>query len=214
MKITWFGHSCFLIENSMGTKILTDPFDTTVGYKLYTDTADIVTVSHQHFDHNYTKDIKGNPLIIDTCGTFTKNNISIKGISSYHDTTHGSQRGENIIFVIKIDNFTICHLGDLGHKLTEEDISCIGHIDILLIPVGGIYTIDGIVAASICTEINPSIIIPMHFKTPLLSFDLDSVNKFLNNMGNVETLSTYTLTLDSPIHKNCMVKILSAPSNK
>ncbi|MCD3195439.1 MBL fold metallo-hydrolase [Clostridium botulinum C] len=208
MEITWFGHSSFLIKTKNGKQILTDPFDKTVGYKTYQDTTDIVTISHHHYDHDYTNDIKGAIDIIDSCGTFKKHDVLIKGIPSYHDKSNGSKRGKNIIYIIKADNFNICHLGDLGHKLSKEDIKAIGDIDILLIPVGGIYTINGIDASSIAKDINPKIIIPMHYKTTYLSFALDSVDTFINNMNNVKKLSCSTLKITKPLDEHCAVKIL------
>ncbi|KEI03071.1 MBL fold metallo-hydrolase [Clostridium botulinum] len=208
MEITWFGHSSFLIKTKNGKRILTDPFDKTVGYKTYQDTAHIVTISHHHYDHDYTEGIQGTIDVIDSCGSFEKHGVLIKGIPSYHDKSHGSKRGENIIYIIKVDNFNICHLGDLGHKLSKEDIEAIGDIDILLIPVGGIYTINGIDAASVAKDINPKIIIPMHYKTTYLSFALDSVDTFVDNMNNVKKLSCSTLKITEPLNDHCAVKIL------
>ncbi|KGM98460.1 beta-lactamase [Clostridium novyi A str. 4552] len=208
MELTWFGHSSFLIKDSKGIKILTDPFDKSVGYKIYTDTADIVTISHHHYDHDYTEEIQGNVDIIDSCGTFESHGISIKGIPSYHDEVKGAKRGKNTIFVMEVDDLRICHLGDLGHTLSQETLDEIGNIDVLLIPVGGIYTINGEIASLVARAINPHLIIPMHYKTTYLSFALDSVDTFADNMVNVDNSLLSIITLTAPLKDRCKVKIL------
>lgn len=212
MEITWYGHSCFLIKDRNGKKLLTDPFDTTVGYCMPNETVDIVTVSHQHFDHNYTQALPGIPKIFDKPGNYTINDLSIKGIHSYHDKYNGAKRGENIIFVIEVDGFTICHLGDLGHMLTTDDFNQIGNIDVLLIPVGGNYTIDGEEAAKIAKKINSHIVIPMHYGTNALSFPLDGADKFILKMGNSEKVPSSCLKLDHIPDEFNRVKILEYKS--
>lgn len=208
MEITWLGHSSFLIKDSRGVKIITDPFDETVGYKVYNADADLVTISHHHFDHAYLKSIKGNPEIVDEVGLFNKCDIPIEGIPSYHDDAEGAKRGENIIYVITVDNYKICHLGDLGHSLSPEDIIKIGNIDILLIPVGGNFTIDGKEAAHIAKTINAHMVIPMHYKTPYISFPLEGVEAFITNMKNGENVTSCTLKIQEPLHGRNVVKIL------
>lgn len=208
MKITWHGHSSFLIESSTGIKLLTDPFDESVGYNVFKKDVDLVTISHQHFDHNYTKSIKNNPRIIKDIGSYSYDNINIKGILSYHDHDLGAKRGENIIYVIEVDGFRICHLGDLGHTLSKEILDKIGAIDVLLIPVGGNYTIDGKEAMKVATSINSNIIIPMHYKTPYLSFPLDGVEPFITAMNNGDRLNNSSLNLDFIPETQNTVKIL------
>ena len=119
---------------------------------------DIVTISHQHFDHNYTKELNGDYEIIDKIGMYNLNDIYIKGTPSYHDKDKGAKRGDNIIFTFKMDDYTLCHLGDLGHTLSNNDIDAIGDVDILFIPVGGNYTIDGKEASEVTKKINPKIV--------------------------------------------------------
>jgi L-ascorbate metabolism protein UlaG (beta-lactamase superfamily) len=179
MEITWLGHSSFLLQDSKGRKLLTDPFDATIGYEIYKGSPDIVTISHQHFDHNYTKELNGNYKTLDKIGMFYICDISIKGTPSYHDKNKGAKRGDNIIFTFKMDDYTLCHLGDLGHPLSNDDIDAIGNVDVLFIPVGGNYTLNGKEAAEVTKKINPKIVIPMHYKTPLVSFPLDGVETFL-----------------------------------
>ncbi len=208
MEITWLGHSSFLIKDSSGKRILTDPFDETVGYKIYDDKADLVIISHHHFDHDCLQYVKGNPEIVDKVGLFNKCDISIEGIISYHDNVKGAKRGENIIYIMTIDNYRVCHLGDLGHNLSEEYLSKIGDIDILLIPVGGNFTINGKEAASIAKSINAHIVIPMHYKTPYISFPIDGVETFITNMKNGDRISHSTLVIEVELQDKNIVKIL------
>lgn len=209
MEITWLGHSCFLLQDSKGRKLLTDPFDTTLGYEIYKGSPDIVTISHQHFDHNYTKEINGNYKIIDKIGMFYLCDIPIKGTPSYHDKNKGAKRGDNIIFTFKMDDYTLCHLGDLGHSLSDDDIDAIGSVDILFIPVGGNYTLDGKEAAEVTVKINPKIVIPMHYKTSLVSFPLDGVETFLMHMKNAVKIDSNKLIIDGELKESMSVKILN-----
>ncbi|WP_024833343.1 MBL fold metallo-hydrolase [Ruminiclostridium josui] len=182
MKIKWFGHSCFLITSDNGTRILTDPFDETVGYSLPHTEAEIVTVSHNHFDHANVGVVKGDFKHIKDAGNFTHGDIGIKGISTFHDELSGTKRGTNIVFVYSIDGMSICHLGDLGHALSQEQLKEIGKVDVLLIPIGGVYTIDGDTAIEVIKSINPRISIPMHYKTKHLSFELAELQSFMEKM--------------------------------
>ena len=209
MKITWLGHSSFLLEDSKGKKLLTDPFDTSVGYEVYKGNPDIVTISHQHFDHNYTRDLKGNYKIIDKACMFNLDDIFIKGIPSYHDKNKGAKRGDNIIFTFRMDGYSLCHLGDLGHSLTSNDIEAIGDVDILFVPVGGNYTIDGKEASELTKKINPKIVFPMHYKTSKVSLPLDGVEAFLMYMKNASKIDSNTLIINDEIKESLSVKILN-----
>lgn len=210
MEISWFGHSCFLLKDSSNTTILTDPFSPLIGYVPYTGSPDIVTISHGHYDHCCTKFLKGSPKIIKTSGLTNINNISIKGIPSYHDNFKGLKRGNNLIFVFKINNYSLCHLGDLGHFLSNEILDAIGNVDILFIPVGGNFTINGEVAANLSKKISPKIIIPMHYKTQDVNISLDGIETFLLNMKNAEKLNSNTINLKDDLSDcyNC-VKLLN-----
>jgi len=199
MKITWFGHASFLLEDSKGRKLLTDPFDSTVGYSLYKGSADVITISHQHFDHNFIQNINPGAKVIDKVGFFNECDITIQGIPSYHDKNKGAKRGENVIFIIEMEGYKFCHLGDLGHILEEKDIDLIGEVDVLFIPVGGNYTINGEEAAKVAKSIESKLIIPMHYKTPQLSFDLDGVETFLTFMKNGERVNSNTLEINEDI---------------
>ena len=168
MIIKWLGHASFLME-SAGIKLLTDPFNVEIGYQLYKDKVDIVTVSHEHWDHNAVDILSGNPRVIRETGLSTIDGINILGISSFHDKKQGQERGNNIIFKISSENLDILHLGDLGHVLTDRQLMEVGNVDILLVPVGGRYTVDAEAAYEIVHLLQPSIIIPMHFLTPDVS---------------------------------------------
>ena len=208
MKITWIGHSSFLIEDSNGRKLLTDPFDPTIGYSIYEGAADIITISHHHFDHDYVKGVKGNPEICDKLGDFNLCGIPINGLHSFHDKVKGAKRGENTIYIWEMDNFRLCHLGDLGHTLLPEDIDKIGKIDVLFIPVGGNFTIDGSEASTVAKAIKSHIVIPMHYKTPLLSFPLNGVEAFLTEMKNGENINSSSLILKEKLQGYNNVKLL------
>lgn len=177
MKIWWRGHSSFCIE-AAGHKIITDPYDFKLGYPIVPTKADIVTVSHDHWDHNAIETILGNPQIIMDPGISETAGIRLQGMASFHDGQEGRERGPNIIFKITADGLVLVHLGDLGHMLTDQQILEIGLVDVLLVPVGGIYTIDAHQAVSIVNKLQPKVVIPMHFNTPHLSFHLAPVEEF------------------------------------
>lgn len=192
MKITWLGHAAFLFE-TQGLKIVTDPYDPNdhrIGYRPITIPVDIVTVSHDHVDHNYVKDLRGNPEMVKGSGTFEVKGIAFTGIDSHHDAAKGSQRGSNTIFVIEAEGLRLCHAGDLGHTLSGNTIQAIGPIDILLIPVGGAYTVDAAEATKIMEDLDPKLVIPMHFKTEVLDFPISGVDAFLNGKSNVRRQSS------------------------
>lgn len=200
MKITWLGHSSFLIEDSKGRKILTDPFDESLGYKTFNGDVDVVTISHHHFDHDYTKNLDlSKTQILDKTGIFNLCDIPIMGFPSFHDEVKGGKRGENNIYIFTVDGYKICHLGDLGYILSKEEVRSLGNIDILLIPVGGNYTLDSKKAYELTKILNSHIIIPMHYKTPLLSFPLDGVENFLTFMKNAKTSNTNFINITGDI---------------
>lgn len=180
MEITWLGHASFIIK-TLGKTIITDPIDEQVGYPVYNQEVDYATISHGHWDHNASHVLKGKPHVIDALGEYNHEGINFKGIASYHDPEQGELRGSNIIFKIMAEGINVVHLGDLGHLLDEEHIQKIGQVDILLIPVGGTFTIDAKAALRIVKDLNPKLIIPMHFKTPHLSFELAPVEDFISN---------------------------------
>mgnify|MGYP001611179688 CR=1 FL=1 len=191
MTINWFGQSCFRLEakeaHSTGSgqvSILIDPFSKEIGLKPPKIKDDIVLVSHDHDDHNNVEDAPPQAFIINTPGEYEKKGVAIRGISSYHDKSEGKERGLNTIYVIKAEDMTICHLGDLGQeKLDDKQVEEIGDIDILFIPVGGNYTINYKEAIGVIGQIEPKIIIPMHYKIKDLKIELDGPEKFVKELG-------------------------------
>ena len=190
MKIKWLGHSCFVITSEEGLRIITDPYSVGGGinYGEVQEAADIVVVTHGHGDHNNAAAVKGNPEVIKSSKKVK--GIEFKGIASYHDTARGGQRGPNTIFCFAVDGIRICHLGDLGHQLDSKQIAEIGAVDILLIPVGGYYTIDANMATQVCAKLNPKVIIPMHYKTAKCDYPITGVDDFLKNKKNVRRLES------------------------
>lgn len=195
MKIRWIGHACFQVTTADGTRILTDPFDESVGYQVPSSSPDIVTVSHHHFDHDAVRLLPGKPTVVDRSGRHNVRGIPIKGIGTFHDEAGGTKRGPNIVFVLEIDGLKLCHLGDLGHRLSPAQVKEIGAVDVLLVPVGGTYTIDAPEAVAVVEQLRPRLVIPMHFKTPALSFPIEPVDRFVREIGGAERPQTTTLDL-------------------
>ena len=190
MKIKWLGHACFLITSETGTRIITDPYATkeNLTYGEITESADIVTVSHEHADHNNVAAVQGKPEVVR--GSTKVKGTDFKGIASYHDKAGGSQRGKNTIFCFEVDGIRVCHLGDLGHQLSGEQVAELGSIEILLIPVGGYFTIDAKVATQVCNQLKPKVIIPMHYRTDKCAFPIAGVDDFLKGKERVTRLET------------------------
>jgi len=188
MNIFWHGQSCFEIITSPAknsqVKIIIDPFSEEIGLRPPKLEATLLLVTHQHYDHNNLKIVSGSPFLIEGPGEYEIKNIFIKGISSWHDVSQGKERGENTIYTLETEEMRICHLGDLGQKeLTEEQLEKIGDIDILMIPVGGVYTISGKEAVRIMSQIEPKITVPMHYQIPKLKIKLDGLDEFLKPLG-------------------------------
>lgn len=180
MNIKWLGHSCFLLTDSKGTSIVTDPCAPSTGYIIPSMEADAVTMSHDHYDHNYIDPIKTD-VIIKEAGEYTVGDISIKGVSTYHDEVHGDKRGKNTVFTFTVDGLRVVHAGDLGAVPEDDILKEIGEGDILLVPVGGIYTIDQKGARELANKLNIRVLIPMHYKTDTLTFDLADTEDLLHN---------------------------------
>ncbi len=200
MKIKWCGHAAFLITTASGTTILTDPYepggyDGALGYGSIPDLIDIALVSHDHPDHNFVQALQGKPRVVKGPGAHTVSGITFKGIPTYHDTSRGSERGENVIFCFTVDDVRLCHLGDLGHPLDAKTASAIGTVDVLMMPVGGFYTIDAAAATSVMNALKPRLVIPMHFKTAKCAFPITTVDDFLLNKTGVKKLTTSEITV-------------------
>lgn len=209
MKITWLGHSSFLLKDSKERTLLMDPFDESVGYPVYSGNANVVTISHHHFDHDYTGAVQGHPHIIDKVGSFYEADIPITGFPSYHDNVKGAKSGPNTIYIVEMDNLRLCHLGDLGYILTKQEVAALGAIDVLFIPVGGNYTIDGTDASKLAKVINSHIIIPMHYKTDAINFPISGAEDFLLKMQNVQRVDQPSIEINAPLMGFNEVKLLN-----
>ncbi len=181
MKIKWLGHASFLVTSDTGIKIITDPYTTSpnLTYDEIKESADIVTVSHEHGDHSNVAAVRGNPKVVRGVATVEIKGIRFSATSTYHDNTEGKQRGTNTIFCFEVDGINVCHFGDLGHQLSDKQIAELGRVDILLIPVGGNFTIDAKVATEVCNQLKPRVIIPMHYKTDKCGFPIAGIDGFL-----------------------------------
>ena len=199
MKIKWLGHDSFVITSDKGLRILTDPYTTGGGltYSEIKESADIVTVSHEHADHNNVSAVSGSPEVVRGTVKGKVKGIELNSIPTYHDEAGGKLRGKNSIFCFEVDGIRICHLGDLGHQLGNEQIAELGKVDILLIPVGGSFTIDARVASQLCDRLTPKVIIPMHYKTDRCDFPIAGVDEFLRGKEGASRLDTSEIELKS-----------------
>ena len=186
MIITWQGHSCFKIQDKSGPDGITlicDPFNKEIGLKPPNCEADIVTVSHDHEDHNNVGALRGKPFVINSAGEYDVKGVFIEGIDSYHDDKDGGERGPNIIYRMEIDDISVAHLGDLGAPLNDVQLERLAGTDILLVPVGGKYTLDAKMAVEVISQIEPRIVIPMHYQVDGLKLDIDPVDKFIKELS-------------------------------
>jgi L-ascorbate metabolism protein UlaG (beta-lactamase superfamily) len=182
IDITWLGHSCFSIKGKKVT-LITDPYDDSIGYSLGSPKAGIVTSSHLHPGHGFISGVGGEPRTIHGPGEYEVSGVFVTGILTFHDAEEGKERGKNTVYLIEMEDVRLCHLGDLGHPLSTSQVEEIGEVDVLMVPVGGVSTIDAGAAAEVVRLLQPGIVIPMHYKTEALRFELDAVDRFLKEMG-------------------------------
>ena len=206
-KLTWYGQSCFLLETAGGTRIVMDPIPKGIGYDLPQGLkADIVTISHEHFDHNNVGFVTGKPRVLRGLTADKKGwtridekvkDVSIRSVGVYHDDQRGAARGLDTVFIFEVGGVRIAHLGDLGHVLNDEQLAAIGAVDVLLVPVGGTFTVDGLKATQVVEQLRPRImVIPMHYKTDAVSIkELEPVALFLDGKRNVRHESSNTIAL-------------------
>ena len=208
MLIEYLGHSCFKLTESTGTSVVCDPYSEEVGYEMPEVAADAVTVSHHHLDHDCLRKIKGKPVVIDKESSHDLPGVEINSIKSFHDECRGKKRGENVIFKFRMDGIDVCHLGDLGEACSSDLIETILPVDVLLIPVGGTYTVDAEMAKEYVDRIMPDIVIPMHYRTRDCKLDIDKVDEFIKLFdeesveevdGNSVELSRIDLTGETKI---------------
>ena len=183
MNLTWYGHSCFALAFSCGTTIVIDPFDDSVGYPLCRARADAVLCSHDHFDHNHVSSLQGKPLIVADSAPRTVGGVQIHGLPCFHDDAQGAKRGKNIAFILEGDGLRIAHLGDLGHMPTPEMYEALRGVDVMLVPIGGTYTITTPEAAALIRTARPRVAIAMHFKTEPCDFPITDEKEFVRLTG-------------------------------
>ena len=200
MKIKWNGHASFTITADNGAVIVTDPYDPSgyggvLKYETVTDRADGVLVSHDHLDHNYVRGLAGSPEVL--TGSGKVKGIDVKGIATFHDESGGSERGANMAFSFSVDDIRICFAGDLGHRLSPDQIREMGEVDLLLVPVGGTFTVNAAAAADVAEALKAKVTIPMHFKTDKCLLPIDPVDKFLALMKTVKKINQSEIDLSS-----------------
>ena len=192
MKIKWVGHACFLITSDSGLRIITDPYENQLSlrWEILDEEADIVTVSHEHFDHNNVAAIRGNPEVIRE--STVAQGITFKCI----ETQHGAQMGENRLFGFQVDGIAICHCGDLGHVVSDGQANSIGDVDVLIVPIGGTYTLDAESATSLYEKLHPRIVLPVHYSSDKMVSDIIApIDGFLKGKKNIIRLDTSEIEL-------------------
>ncbi len=200
-RVQWLGQACFLITSSAGLKIMTDPYTPGANfpYSAIDESADVVTVSHEHGDHNNVAGVKGSPRVIKGSGVKNGDGIEFTGLSIWHDAVAGAQRGPNTVFLFSVDGIRFAHLGDLGHVLAPEQVTQIGRLDVLFIPVGGFFTIDAGTASEVASQLKPRIVMPMHYRSARVTggtlANLSPVDDFLKGKDSVKRVggSTYEI---------------------
>ena len=218
MTIKYIGHATFLITTAGGLRIIMDPYEAgafggALGYKACTDPADVVTVSHEHADHNYVNGVHGSPVILRGAGTVQ--GVRFEVVSAHHDTSGGKERGEDRLFKFSADGITIAHLGDLGHVLTSQQVAELKPVDVLLVPVGGTFTVDAKAAWELIKLVGPKVVIPMHFRTDRTSLPLARVDEFLRLAGDtpVEKVEGSSVELSAANVGDALRVIVLDPSN-
>ncbi|SFI48874.1 L-ascorbate metabolism protein UlaG, beta-lactamase superfamily [Paenibacillus sp. UNC496MF] len=201
MDMQWFGQSCFLLTSAQSTRVLIDPFRRFLGYRMPVVEADLVAVTHDHRDHNQVKAASGDFKLVNGPEPATVKDVSIRGVRTFHDKHQGAKRGSNLVFVIELDGLVVCHCGDLGHLLTQEQAAAIGRVDVLIVPVGGKMTLGGAEAAQTVAQLKPAVAIPMHYRTKATGIVgrllFEPAAPFVEATGLPAASGVRTLTLDS-----------------
>ncbi len=211
MEITWLGQSCFRIKGSHAIAI-TDPYPPGLGYTMGKPTARIVTVSHAHPSHSYVQAVGGDPRIIHGPGEYEISEILVLGLATFHDAENGAKWGKNTVYLLEVDGLSVCHLGDIGHPLRAHHVEEIGNVDILLVPVGDVNTLGASLAAQVVRQLEPKIVIPMHYKTPALTREAEPVDKFLKEMGKEQVEAQPKLNVTkSNLPESTRVVVLTYP---
>jgi L-ascorbate metabolism protein UlaG (beta-lactamase superfamily) len=202
VKLKWLGHSAFLLTSAGGTRIVTDPyksgcFDGAVGYGPIREACEGVTVSHEHDDHSAWQGLPGKPQLVQGTGEFAVRDIGIVGLDTAHDEAGGTKRGRNTMYRFAIDGLTVLHCGDLGEELRPSTVKAVGPVDVLLVPVGGHFTIDATQAHGVAAAVGARVIVPMHYKTERLGFPVAGVDDFLRGQDNVRRIGKPEVELDT-----------------
>jgi len=182
VDVSWLGHSCFRLRGR-DAALVTDPCPKSTGYNISRPSADIVTVSHEHEDHNFVQGVAGTPKVIRGPGEYEIAGVMITGIRTIHDSQEGKRQGKNTVYVIEMDDIRTCHLGDLGHIPTADQVEEMSGVEILLVPVGGGGTLDAAAAAETVSLLAPRLVIPMHYATDASTAKLEPLDRFLREMG-------------------------------
>jgi L-ascorbate metabolism protein UlaG (beta-lactamase superfamily) len=181
LDVTWLGHGCFRLRGRSAA-VVTDPYPPSIGLKLSRLDADLVTISHEHENHNYTQAVR-DAYEIRGPGEYEVAGVSVIGVPTFHDAEKGAKHGRNTVYLIEIDDVRVCHLGDLGHKLDDAEAEAISSPDVLLVPVGGNTAINAVQAAEVVRQLEPRFVVPMHYAIPGLKLQLDSLDRFLKEMA-------------------------------
>jgi L-ascorbate metabolism protein UlaG (beta-lactamase superfamily) len=181
LDVTWLGHGCFRLRGRSAA-VVTDPYPPSIGLKLSRLDADLVTISHEHENHNYTQAVR-DAYEIRGPGEYEVAGVSVIGVPTFHDAEKGAKHGRNTVYLIEIDEVRVCHLGDLGHKLDDAEAEAISSPDVLLVPVGGNTAINAVQAAEVVRQLEPRFVVPMHYAIPGLKLQLDSLDRFLKEMA-------------------------------
>lgn len=211
MKIQYLGHSCFRLISEMNTAIICDPYQSEmVGFAMPKVSCDVVTISHHHRDHDCIEEVWGNPAVLEGEVCLAADDVAVQSLKTFHDDQKGKLRGENTVFCFLIDGLKVVHMGDVG-VLDKNLASQIYRCDVLLLPVGGTFTVDAVGANEYVKAVNPRIVVPMHYKTEQHAFNIDGVEKFLalQNPKNVRVAQTETLELwDAPQNEQPQIVVL------
>jgi L-ascorbate metabolism protein UlaG (beta-lactamase superfamily) len=182
LDVTWLGHACFRLRGRSAA-VVTDPYPPSLGPKLSRLDADVVTVSHDHPHHSYVRAVSGEAYVIEGPGEYEVRGVTVLGRPTFHDASSGEQHGRNTVYVIELDEVRVCHLGDLGHRLADDDLEAIGTLDVLFAPVGGKSCLSAVQAAEVVRQLEPRLVVPMHYALPAIKADLEPVERFLKEMG-------------------------------
>lgn len=190
MRVRWLGHAAFLIQSESGKCVITDPYESggfggAVGYGPIKEKADVVVISHGHTDHSYVGDIQGSPTVIEGPGTHNAAGIEFNGLACFHDDSRGKERGKNTMFAFDVDGIRVCHVGDLGHQPSDQQLAALGPVDVLLVPVGGFFTLGAPEASRLMETLSPKVVIPMHYRTDKCTFPIAGVDDFLRGKKRV-----------------------------